>query len=170
MLEALNRIDEGLACYDRALALVPDFTEARNNRGRILFGLDRADDAIENFTVAIRINPSDAEAWYQRGRKLFDIGRNDEAATDLAQALLLRPDHAESRFAACIAELPVIYADESEIPRRRAAYEQKLRALSSDVDSGSCKAISSRPSAPSSHFCSPIKAAMTASCSRSTAR
>ena len=136
VLEALNRIDEGLACYDRALALVPDFTEARNNRGRILFGLDRADDAIENFTIAIRINPSDAEAWYQRARNLLDIGRNDGAAADLAQALLLRPGHAESRFAACIAELPVIYTDESEIPRRRAAYEQKLRALSRDVDCG----------------------------------
>ena len=136
VLEALNRIDEALACYDRALALAPDFTEARNNRGRVLIGLDRADDAIENFTVAIRVNPGDAEAWYQRGRNLLDIGRNDEAAADLAQALALHPDHAEARFAACIAELPVIYADESEIPRRRAAYEQKLRALSKDVDAG----------------------------------
>src|ERR1035437_3938672 len=47
-----------------------------------------------------------------------------------------RHGHAEARFAACIAELPVVYTDESEIPRRRAAYEQKLRALSKDVDSG----------------------------------
>ena len=136
MLEALNRIDEALACYDRALALAPDFTEARNNRGRVLLGLDRADDAIENFSIALRLNPSDAEAWYQRGRHLLDLSRNDEAAADLAQALALKPGHAEARFAACIAELPVIYADESEIPRRRTAYEQKLRALSQDIDAG----------------------------------
>ncbi len=136
VLEALNRIDEALACYDRALELAPDFTEARNNRGRVLMGLDRADDAIENFTVAIRVNPGDAEAWYQRGRHLLDLSRNDEAAADLAQALALRPGHAEARFAACIAELPVIYTDANEIPRRRAAYEQKLRALSRDVDAG----------------------------------
>jgi predicted O-linked N-acetylglucosamine transferase (SPINDLY family) len=136
VLEALNRIDEALACYDRALALAPDFTEARNNRGRVLLGLERADDAIENFTIALRHNPSDAEAWYQRGRHLLDLSRNDEAAADLAQALALRPGHAEARFAACIAELPVVYTDESEIPRRRVAYEQKLRALSKDVDSG----------------------------------
>jgi protein O-GlcNAc transferase len=136
VLEALNRIDEALACYDRALALAPDFTEARNNRGRVLLGLDRADDAIENFTIALRLNPSDAEAWYQRGRHLLDLSRNDEAAADLARALALRPGHAEARIAACIAELPVVYSDASEIPRRRAAYEQKLRALSKDVDSG----------------------------------
>jgi protein O-GlcNAc transferase len=136
VLEALNRIDEALACYDRALALAPDFTEARNNRGRVLMGLDRADDAVENFTIALRLNPGDAEAWYQRGRHLLDLSRNDEAAADFAQALALQPGHAEARIAACNAELPVVYTDESEIPLRRAAYEQKLRALSKDVDSG----------------------------------
>ena len=136
VLEALNRIDEALACYDRALVIAPDFTEARNNRGRVLLGLDRADDAVENFSIALRLNPRDAEAWYQRGRHLLYLNRNDEAAADLAQALALQPGHAEARFAACIAELPVVYTDESEIPRRRAAYEQKLRALSKDVDAG----------------------------------
>ncbi len=136
VLEALNRIDEALAGYDRALELAPDFTEARSNRGRVLMGLDRADDAIENFAVAIRVNPGDAEAWYQRGRNLLDLGRNEEAAADLAQALALRPGHAEARFAACVAELPVIYTDASEIRGRRAAYEQKLRALSADLEAG----------------------------------
>ena len=57
----------------------------------------------------------DAEAWYQRGRIFFDLNRNDEAAADFAQALALQPDHAEARFAACFAELPIVYADESEI-------------------------------------------------------
>jgi Flp pilus assembly protein TadD len=78
---------------------VPDFTEARNNRGRILFGLDRGDDAVENFTIAIRINPRDAEAWYRRGRHLLDLSRNDEATADLAQALLLRAAALISRSA-----------------------------------------------------------------------
>ena len=135
-LEALNRIDEALVCYDRALALTPDFPEARNNRGRVLMGLDRADEALENFTAAIKLNPRDAEAWYQRGRQLLDLSRNDEAAADLAQALALKPGHAEARIAACFAELPVVYTQESDIARRRAAYEQKLRALSADIDAG----------------------------------
>ncbi|HEY1311446.1 MAG TPA: tetratricopeptide repeat protein, partial [Pseudolabrys sp.] len=136
VLEGLKWYDEALACYDRALALAPDFTEARNNRGRILVGLDRAEEAIENFTTALSINPNDAEAWYQRGRHLLDVGRTAEAAADLARTLALRPNHAEARFAACFAELPVVYAQESEITQRRLAYEQKLRALSKDVDAG----------------------------------
>jgi len=139
VLEAINRLPEALACYDRALALAPGFTESRNNRGRVLLALDRADDAIDNFTAALKFNPDDAEAWYQRGRCLLEISRNEEAAADLAQALALAPGHADARFAACFAELPVIYRDESEIAQCRAAYEQKLRELLNDVERGVLK-------------------------------
>jgi predicted O-linked N-acetylglucosamine transferase (SPINDLY family) len=139
VLEAINRLPEALACYDRALALAPGFTESRNNRGRVLLALDRADDAIDNFTAALKFNPDDAEAWYQRGRCLLEISRNEEAAADLAQALALAPGHADARFAACFAELPVIYRDESEIPKCRASYEQKLRELLNDVERGVLK-------------------------------
>jgi predicted O-linked N-acetylglucosamine transferase (SPINDLY family) len=136
VMEGLNRLTEALADYDRALALAPDFAESRNNRGRVLIGLDRADDAIENYTTALKINPRNVEAWYQRGRCLLEISRNEEGVADIAQALALNPHHADARFAACFAELPVIYKDEREIPVRRAAYEQKLRELSLDVDRG----------------------------------
>jgi predicted O-linked N-acetylglucosamine transferase (SPINDLY family) len=139
LLEGINRLPEALACYDRALTIAPGFTESRNNRGRVLLALDRADDAIANFTAALTFNPDDAEAWYQRGRCLLEISRNEEAAADLAQALAREPGHADARFAACFAELPVIYRDESEIPQRRAAYEQKLRELRSDVEGGILK-------------------------------
>lgn len=139
VLEATNRLSEALACYVRALELSPGFTESRNNRGRVLLALDRADDAIDNFTAALKFNPDDAEAWYQRGRCLLEISRNEEAAADLAQALVLAPGHADARFAACFAELPVIYRDASEIPRCRAAYEQKLRELLNDVERGVLK-------------------------------
>ena len=102
----------------------------------MLIGLGRAEDSVENFSAALQLNPNDVEAWYQRGQQLLDLGRNEEAAADLAQALALKPDHAEARFAACFAELPVVYAHESEIARRRAAYEQKLAALRDDIEAG----------------------------------
>jgi predicted O-linked N-acetylglucosamine transferase (SPINDLY family) len=139
VMEALNRLPEALADYERALAINPAFTEARNNRGRVLLGLDRADDAIDNFTSALKLNPRDAEAWYQRGRLLLEISRYEEAAADLTKALTIEPGHAEARFASCFAELPIIYKEEAEIPQRRAAYEQKLRALRDDVERGALK-------------------------------
>jgi protein O-GlcNAc transferase len=136
VLEATNRLTEALDCYDKALALDARFTEPRKNRGRVLIGLDRAEEAVENFTTALRLNPRDPEAWYQRGSILLELSRNEEAAKDLAQALALEPGHAQARLAACLAELPVVYAQTSDIATHRAAYEQKLRALASDADSG----------------------------------
>ncbi len=139
VLEGLNRLSDALACYDRALALAPDFIDSRKNRGRVLFGLDRADEAIDNFSIALRLDSKKAEVWYERGRLLLDLSRNDEAAADLAQALTLQPEHADARFAACFAELPVVYTHESQITRGRAAYQQKLRDLNHDVDRGLVK-------------------------------
>ncbi|HVZ54347.1 MAG TPA: tetratricopeptide repeat protein [Pseudolabrys sp.] len=138
-LESLTRYQEALACYDRALALDPRFGEARNNRGRVLALLDRADEALANFELAIRQNPNDAEAHYNLGKVFIDLNRNDEAAACFARALALKPDYPEARFADCFAELPVIYADEGEIARRRAAYEGKLRILAADIEAGRLK-------------------------------
>jgi len=139
VLEALRRLPEALACYDRALALDPGFIESRKNRGRVLLGLDRAEEAIDNFTVAIKHDPRNAENWYERGRILLEISRNEEASADFAQTLALEPAHAEARIAACFAELPVVYAEADEIARRRAAYAEKLSALSRDIVAGRLK-------------------------------
>ena len=55
-------------------------------------------------------------------RIYIDLNRNDDAREDFHKALAIKPDFAEARFAACFAELPILYADEAEIARRRAAY------------------------------------------------
>lgn len=133
-LEALNRLAEALADYGRALELNPEFAEACRNRGRVLLLLDRGDEAIENFTAALKFKPDDADTWYLRGRHLIDLGRTEEAAADLAHALALRPGHAGARFAACIAELAIVYNDEAEVRRRREAYARKLTALAADAE------------------------------------
>lgn len=135
-LETSGKVADALAAYDRALALNPTFAEARLNRGRALAQLDRFDESLANFSIAIEHSPNDGEAYYNRGTIYLDQGRNDEAAADFAKALTLKPGFPHARFAACFAELPVAYIDETEIPRRRAAYEQKLRALSADIDAG----------------------------------
>jgi predicted O-linked N-acetylglucosamine transferase (SPINDLY family) len=135
-LEALKRFADALAAYDRALALAPDFLEARKNRARTLMLLNRAEEATESFTAALALAPDDARLWYLRGRHFIDLNRTDEALADLTRTLALAPDDAASRFAACMAELPVAFTGEDELARRRASYEGKLRALAADVDAG----------------------------------
>lgn len=136
VLEALGKREEALAAYDQALALMPVYAEARLNRGRVLMLLDRTEEGLANFNLAIEQHPNDPEAYYNRGKLLVDQNRNDEAAADFAKALTLKPNYAEARVAACMAELPIIYADEADIDRRRARYEDKLRTLGADMAAG----------------------------------
>jgi predicted O-linked N-acetylglucosamine transferase (SPINDLY family) len=136
VLEALDRLPEALAAYERALAGNAGFAEARNNRCRVLCKLGRFDEALAAFERALAAKPNDADAYFNRGRVYIDLNRNNEALADFQKALALKPDHAEARFAACFAELPILYADEPEIARRRAAYEESLRRLCADVEAG----------------------------------
>lgn len=133
VLEAMTRNQAALEAYERALALNPTFGEARINRTRVLCELERFDDALAGFDQALALNPHDADSHYHRGRIYLDLNHNDDALADFRKALAIRPDFAEARFAACFAELPILYADEAEIGRRRAAYAQSLGALSADI-------------------------------------
>ena len=56
-LQQLQRHDEALACYDRALALRPDSVEALNNKGNTLRELKRLDAAVECYELALKIRP-----------------------------------------------------------------------------------------------------------------
>ena len=100
---------------------------------------------------------------------MVELNRNDEAIADFQRALALRPDYSEARFADCMAELPIVYETAEEIPRRRAAYERKLRALSDDVAAGKlagdlCAAIT-----PRQPFLLAYQAGTTANCKASMA-
>ncbi|MDP1585630.1 MAG: tetratricopeptide repeat protein [Bradyrhizobium sp.] len=136
VLEALGRETDALVCYEQALAIDPSYSEARDNRSRVLGLLHRFDEALDSFDRALAQNPSSAEVYYNRGCMQIDLNRNEEARADFARALAIRPGYAEARFAACFAELPILYADEAEIARCRAAYETSLRHLRDDVAAG----------------------------------
>lgn len=45
-LQYLNRFEEAIPEYDRALALKPDYAEAHGNRGNALFQLNRQEEAL----------------------------------------------------------------------------------------------------------------------------
>jgi protein O-GlcNAc transferase len=135
-LEALGKIDDAIASYDRAFAINSAFSEAPINRSRVLGAQHRYDEALETLAKALVANANDPEIYYHRARLLLELNHNDDAAADLRKALALQPDYAKARFAACFAELPILYADDNEIVRRRASYADKLRALCNDIESG----------------------------------
>jgi len=52
---------------------------------------------------------------------------------ELERLLSLKPDDPLTKFALCMAELPVLYADEAEIAERRVHYAARLESLAAEV-------------------------------------
>jgi len=58
-----------------------------------------------------------------------------EASTHFEQALALKPAFLEAELALCMAQLPALYENASELARRRDAYASRLASLCVDVES-----------------------------------
>jgi len=133
VLQELGRLDEALAHCERAVALKPDMAGARNNLANVLRELGRVDEAVAQYDRALAIDPNFFIAHYNRGVALRRLGDIAAARADFARAFALRPDFLEADFAACVAELPVLYGETAEIAERRAAYGAHLDRLHAEV-------------------------------------
>jgi Flp pilus assembly protein TadD len=97
-LAARGRYDEGLACYDHALAIRADIPQIWANRGRALRNLHRLDEAKTSFREALRLKPDFAGAHNELGLVLDYLGRFEEAVVSVRVALRLRPEDALAHF------------------------------------------------------------------------
>ena len=94
----MQRSDEALASYDRALALKPDAAETWNNRGTTLDHLRRYGEAVASFERAVAIDPQYANAWSNRGVTLVEQGRGLDAVESFERCIALAPDNADARW------------------------------------------------------------------------
>jgi predicted O-linked N-acetylglucosamine transferase (SPINDLY family) len=93
---ALGGFEQAIHCYDKAIALAPDFFEAYNNRGIALNGVHRHDEAVSSFDMAIGLHPDNLEAYMNRGIALRRLRRLEEALASGAKAVKLGPGSAEA--------------------------------------------------------------------------
>jgi protein O-GlcNAc transferase len=140
LLQNTDRLPEAFAHGERAVALRPDSTGARNNFGNILRAMGRRDDAIAQYETALRIDPNSFMAHYNCGVALRGETRIADARAHFARAFALKPDFLEAELALCMAELPALYEDDSEVAERRDAYASRLARLSADVHRASAPA------------------------------
>jgi predicted O-linked N-acetylglucosamine transferase (SPINDLY family) len=132
-LNELGKLDEAVAHFREALRLRPEFAGAHNNLANALNGLGRPAEAAVHYDRAISLDPKLVPALYNRGVLYRAESRFDEALKCFEQALTARPDFIEAKFARCMTRLPILYADEGEIPRRRAEYATDLAAVQTDI-------------------------------------
>jgi protein O-GlcNAc transferase len=134
-LHALGRFEEALASYRRALEIEPASAATLYNQGGAEQALGRHEEALASFERALALKPDYAEALYARGASLHAVNRWRESIACFERLLSLKPDDPSAKLALCMAELPILYADEAEIAERRAAYAARLESLAAEVAS-----------------------------------
>lgn len=82
-----QRLDEAAAEYRRAIALKPDFFEARYDLAQVLDKQGKHDEAIQEYTQAVALKPRDAQAQYNLGALLMQKNQFDNARPHLEAAL-----------------------------------------------------------------------------------
>jgi hypothetical protein len=97
-LHDLNRYEEALESYSRALELKPDYPDAYNNRGITLHDLKRYEEALESYSRALELKPDYPDAYNNRGITLHDLKRYEEALESYSRALELKPDYPDAYY------------------------------------------------------------------------
>jgi tetratricopeptide (TPR) repeat protein len=75
-----NQFEKAIECYDKALEIDPEFSEAWFAKGVALHNMQRYNEAIECYDSALALNSQNAAIWAVKGTTLEELGRSDEAA------------------------------------------------------------------------------------------
>ncbi|MBD2626493.1 protein kinase domain-containing protein [Trichormus variabilis] len=88
----LQKYEEAITLYDKAIAINPEYYEAWHNLGNTLANLKRYSEAISSYDKAIIIKPDCADFWFNRGSALANLQKYTEAIVSFEKAILIKPD------------------------------------------------------------------------------
>ena len=94
----LDKHEQALESYDRALRLRPNEAAVLNDRGASLLALGRLEEALQNYDRAIAAQPRFAAAFSNRGSVLERLERYDAALANYNRALALQPDLVDAHY------------------------------------------------------------------------
>ena len=94
----IEKPDEAVLAFQKALSIKPDYAEAHYNLGNALKAQEKLEEAIEAYTKALLIKPDYAEAYNNIGGILKNQSKLEEAIEAYTKALLIKPDYAEAHY------------------------------------------------------------------------
>ncbi len=94
----LDKYEEALQAYDKAIALKPDFHEAWYNKGVARGKLGKDEEALQAFDIAIALKRDFHEAWYNKGVAHGKLGKYEEALQAYDKAIALKPDYPQAWY------------------------------------------------------------------------
>ncbi len=90
-LRALERLDDAMVAYRRALDLRPNFADAWNNLATTLRDLKQPGEAETAYRRALALKPDDPEMLDSLALALKDLHREEEAEATLRRSLAIEP-------------------------------------------------------------------------------
>lgn len=110
--QALGQPEKALLYLNKAAAIEPRNSTARNNLAVALFATDKFDEAAKEFRTALSLDPQYRNARYNLARALSAEGDNANALTELQLYLQTNPQDAEAQeFAGHLLASSRKYAD-----------------------------------------------------------
>ncbi|MEG4984459.1 tetratricopeptide repeat protein [Microcoleus sp. BR0-C5] len=94
-LQNLERYDEALESFERAIELDPNDLSALVLRGYVLYNLKRYDDALASFDRAIELEANYQSIWALRSYVLDNLKRYEEALVSFDRAIELGANYQE---------------------------------------------------------------------------
>lgn len=83
MLFKLNKYEEAVNCYTKAIALRPNYINFYNNRGHIYAAMKKYKEAIDDFSTSISISTDNQDAYLNRCIAYANSNELDKAVEDL---------------------------------------------------------------------------------------
>ncbi len=125
-----GKYEEALQCFDEAIKLDHNLTDAWYNRGVILNDhLGRHYEAFMAFDEATRLNRFNVDAWVGKGNALYHLGKYNEAISAYYQVTWLHPSHEHALF-----NLGVAYYQLQKYRESFEAFDKVVRLSPSRTD------------------------------------
>ncbi len=96
VLFRLDRFDEAIAAYRRAVGISANSAEFHTNLGGALCSLKRFDEALASFDAALGLDSKTAGGHFNRGLALYELGRYRAAVEAFDRAIAIDPAHARA--------------------------------------------------------------------------
>jgi protein O-GlcNAc transferase len=121
-----GQLEDAVASYKKALDLTPDSPSVILNLGTALQELGRLHEAISIYEKALSTKPDSPDILFHLGTAVMEYCKQEEALHAFEGVLRNAPNSFHAALAHCIAQIPIIYTDESSISTSRKKYHDEL--------------------------------------------
>jgi tetratricopeptide (TPR) repeat protein/glycosyltransferase involved in cell wall biosynthesis len=111
-----------IECYERAIAIDPNYAAAYSNLGVVKQQIGRLPEAIAHYRQALAIDRNLAETASNLGSALAEAGENEEAIAEYERALSLNPNCAEA-----LINLGLLREEQGDVAEAVSLYEQAIQ-------------------------------------------